>query len=250
MSFDPSARRRPTHTREIHSRHKRLARSAASPQPDTAESGPDLSPASPSGGEILNSLRRAAVAAVVLTLAFALASCTSDDKPATKPSATQTSPTTAATTAAPSWKNSYSPKELAAYEAALARYTAYQAKVKPVWAAGKATPAAKALFKEYFIPWQYYFGQLEQYEASNIRLNFEMDVLNSEATRIKLGADGGSVSIRQCVDSTKSSGTQNNDPLPKATKTPQLIDIVVEQAEGRWLIAEISNSTEDRPCDV
>ncbi len=198
----------------------------------------------------MNRRRTAAAALVTTGLLFSLAACTSDDNPAPTPSSTQAAPTTAATSAAPSWKDAYSPEELDAYEAALTRYTAYQAKVKPIWAAGKATPAAKALFKEYFIPWQYYFGQLEQYEASDIRLNFEMKVLDSKATRIKLGADGGSVSIRQCVDSTQSSGTQGNNPLPKASKTPQLIDIVVVQAEGRWLITEISNSTEDRPCSV
>ncbi|MBD8605359.1 hypothetical protein IFT73_00715 [Aeromicrobium sp. CFBP 8757] len=197
----------------------------------------------------MNRLRTAAAALATIGIILGLSACSSDDKPSTTPRSTKAATTTPATTGAPDWEAAYSPAELEAYSEALARYTAYQAKVKPIWAAGKATPTAEALFKEYFIPWQYYFGQLEQYEASGIRLNFEMNVLDSKATRIKLGADGGSVSIRQCVDSTKSSGTQNDKPLPKATTTPQLLDVVVEQAGGRWLIAEISNSTEDRPCD-
>jgi len=194
------------------------------------------------------SRRRIAVYLVGLSLLTTLASCkSSEPDPLPKPTKSTTAPSKPRTT---SWESKYNAKEVAAYKDALARYQAYQLEVRPIWAAGKATPSAKRLFQEYFIPWQFYYKQLEQYEATNIKLDLRYEVLDSRATRIKLGSDGGSVSIRQCVDQTKSSGTQDGKPLPKSAHTPQLIDVVMDQVEGRWLISQISNSQKDRPCDA
>ena len=183
-----------------------------------------------------------------VVLIATLASC-NDSEPDPVPTPTKSATTTPTSTKA-AWESKYNAKEIAAYKAAFARYQAYQLEVRPIWAAGKATPTAKKLFQEYVFPWQFYYKQLEQYEATNIKLDLRYEVLDSRATRIKLGSDGGSVSIRQCVDQTKSSGTQDGKPLPKSADTPQLIDVVMDQVEGRWLISQISNSQKDRPCDA
>jgi hypothetical protein len=247
MLFDSSARRRPMPVREIRSRHKRLARPAATPRPDTAESGPALFSASPSGGEGLNSWRRATAAIAGVALAFSLASCSSDDdKPTPTPSTTQA--TTPATSAAPSWEDAYTPEQLAAYKEALARYTAYLNKSQPIWAAGKATPAAKKLFQEYYIPWQAYLRQLEQFEQSNIRIARNADVLDSQATRISLDGGEAVVTIRQCVDATGIGATQNDKPLANAYDTPQLTDVEMAQVDGRWYITQLPTEPKDRPC--
>lgn len=191
---------------------------------------------------------RVAVSVIAVVLIATLASC-NDSEPDPVPTPTKSASTTPTSTKA-AWESKYHAKEIAAYKEALARYQAYQREVRPIWAAGKATPSAKKLFQEYFIPWQFYYKQLEQYEATNIKLDLRYEVLDSRATRVKLGSDGGSVSIRQCVDQTKSSGTQDGKPLPKSADTPQLIDVVMDQVEGRWLISQISNSQKDRPCDA
>lgn len=147
------------------------------------------------------------------------------------------------------WESEYSAEQMAAYRQAFARFVSYQAAAKPVWAAGRATSEAKKLFMEYFIPWQFYYDQLKKYEQAGIRLDVQDKVLDSRATRVKVGSDGASVSIRQCVDQTASSGTQNGRPLPKSFDGPQLVDVVLSQAEGRWLISSISDPAKDRPCD-
>jgi hypothetical protein len=189
--------------------------------------------------------RAAVAAAVVVTL---LAACGESDASKTEPKIT---PTKSATTPSPTgeaWESNFNADELAAYREASARLLAYQTDVVQVWAAGKATPASAKILKEYLVPWQYYFGQLERYEKADIRLVVRDRVLKSQATRIKLGGDGASVSIVQCVDQTASTGTQSGKELPRSAKTPQLVDYVLSKIDERWLITEISNSSEDRPC--
>lgn len=248
MSFYSSARRRPTHTREIHSRHKRLARSAATPRPDTTESGPDLSSASPGGGEVLNSWRRATAAVAGLTLAFALASCTSDDKPAPTPSSTQAAPTAPATTAAPSWEDAYSPEQLAAYQEALGRLTAYEQKSEPIWAAGVVTPTAEKFFKEYFTLWQAPLADLEFYETNKLSRTGSLTVLTSEATQIKLSAKGGSMTVRQCTDPSTISISQDGKKVVPEDLGPQYRDVLFDLVNGRWFLLQIDESKGDRPC--
>ncbi|MBC7593430.1 MAG: hypothetical protein H7288_05760 [Kineosporiaceae bacterium] len=181
-----------------------------------------------------------------------LSACTgSDDVPEpTLAGPTVTTSTEATPTPDRSWEKQFTAAQLAAYGEALGRLTAYQSEVIPIWSAGKATPEAKKLFMTYFVPWQLYYGQLEQYEKADIRLDVRDRVIDSRATRAKVASGSSSVSIRQCVDQTATTGTQGGEMLPKASTTPQLVDVVLSQADGRWLITSISNSSKDRPCAV
>lgn len=174
--------------------------------------------------------------------------CGACSEPAANPTPSHSSSTTSPGPSPVAWESEFSDEQLEAYRQALARVSAYKAAVKPVWAAGKATPAAKRLFMEYFIPWQFYYDQLVQYEESGIRLEVKDTVLDSRASRVELGADGASVSIRQCIDQTESSGTQNGKTLPTSFDTPQLVDFVLSEADGRWLISTVSDPAKDRPC--
>lgn len=186
---------------------------------------------------------------VIVALAVGL-TCGGCSEPAAKPTPSHSPSATTPATSPAAWESEFSDEQLEAYRQALARVSAYQAAVKPVWAAGKATPAAKRLFMEYFIPWQFYYDQLVQYEESGIRLEVKDAVLDSRASRVELGADGASVSIRQCIDQTESAGTQNGKTLPTSFDTPQLVDFVVSQADGRWLISTVSDPATDRPCGL
>lgn len=249
MLFDSSARRRPTPAREIASRHTRLARSAATPRPDTAESGPALFSASPGGGEGLNFWRRKSAAIVGLALAFALASCSSDDdKPKPTPSTTQA--TTPATIAAPSWEDAYTPEQLAAYREALARADAYERDSKPIFAEGKASPAAKKVLDEYFFTYQYLWGSLEYLDQKGIKTVGDVKVLSSEATQIKVTGKEGSVTIRQCVDASGTTTTQNGKVLEPAyaLKHQREIALSTPAGGGKYLILTYENK--DTPCDA
>lgn len=184
---------------------------------------------------------------VGVALAMGLA-CGGCSEPAADPTPSHSPSTTTPAPSPVAWESEFSGEQLEAYRQALAKVSAYQAAVKPVWAEGKATPAAKRLFMDYFIPWQFYYDQLVRYEAEGIRLEVKDSVLDSRASRIELGADGASVSIRQCIDQTESSGTQNGKTLPTSFDTPQLVDFVVSEADGRWLISTVSDPAKDRPC--
>lgn len=190
-------------------------------------------------------MRHGALASAILAAALTCGGCS---EPVNRPTPTRSSSATTPVPSPASWESKFSREQLAAYNQALGKIAEYRAVVKPVWAAGKATPAAKRLFMEFFIPWQFYYDQLVQYEQAGIQLQVQDTVLDSRASRVELGADGASVSIRQCVDQTGTSGTQNGKALPTSFETPQLVDLVVSQADGRWLISTISDPAEDRPC--
>ena len=192
--------------------------------------------------------RRAIVAVIAASCALTLSGCqgSTDAGPAPTTSAA-TTPSPTATT--PAWQSRYTKNEIAVYEAALGHWEAYERASEPIWARGSATPAAKKLFQKYLTPWQAYWAQLMDYEQQKIRIGHNAETLSSEPTRIKIAKDGVSVSIRQCVDSTKIGATQDGTPLQMAFTTPQLRDVNLNRADGRWLVSQIKSSTKDRPCD-
>lgn len=191
--------------------------------------------------------RRAIVAVIAASCALALSGCqgSTDAGPAPTTSAA-TTPSPTATT--PAWQSRYTKSEIAVYEAALGHWGAYERASEQIWARGSATPAAKKLFQKYLTPWQAYWAQLMDYEQQKIRIGHNAETLSSEPTRIKIAKDGVSVSIRQCVDSTKIGAIQDGTPLRMAFTTPQLRDVNLNRADGRWLVSQIKSSTKDRPC--
>jgi len=196
----------------------------------------------------MNRLRTAAAALATTGLILGLSACSSDNNPSTTPSATKAAPTAPAATDAPDWEAAYSPEQLAAYRKALARYTAYLDESEPVWAAGKATSQAKDLFRKYYIPWQAYFSQLEQFDQSGIKIARNAEILDSKATRIVLDRKGSSVTIEQCVDAQNIGATQNDKPLANAFNTPQLAETEFAEVNGSWYITQLPADPKDRPC--
>jgi hypothetical protein len=177
---------------------------------------------------------RLTVGAAASLLVVTCGGCSQPDEqrgPAPSRSISSTVPTSSPV----GWESGYSPEQLTAYRQALARLERYRSAVKPIWAEGSATPEAKKLFMEYFIPWQFYYDQLNKYEQAGIRLDVKDVVLDSRASRVELGPDGDSVTIQQCVDQTASFGTQNGQALPKSFDTPQLVDVVLRGLPRVWL---------------
>ena len=185
---------------------------------------------------------------ISVVLVATLAGCNGSD-PDPVPTPTKSATTTPTSTTA-AWEAKYSAEELDAYRAALAQWNSYKAEIQPYNAAGKATPAAKKVYQKYLVPWQFYFKRLQQYEKAGIKIARQGKVLESEATRIKLGKDGASVTIRECVDGTNVGATQNGKPLKNAFDAPQLSEVVVGEVGGRWLITNIPVTAKDRPCNA
>ena len=113
------------------------------------------------GSMLANGVRRHTVAVVgVCALGLIASACggdgpadpvpTSSPSPSTVDSSSAT-PTPSSPTSDPdAWRSDFTSAQLDAYDAALARWDAYEARSEPIWAAGRATPAAEELFKEFF----------------------------------------------------------------------------------------------------
>ena len=173
-----------------------------------------------------------------------LAGCT--DSPATPP-LPSASPTSATTTA-PAWEDKYNAKELTVYREAVQRAEAYEAKAQPFWAAGKATSAAKQLFKDNLLAWQLDWADLKTYEKQGIQIASAPKVLSTEAASIKfLDKAAAEAKLRRCVDATDLGGTINGKPLKEGTDKPVIQTVTVyKYDDGSWRFGRFN--TTDEPC--
>lgn len=209
----------------------------------------------------MSALRRAATATILCAGLALAAGCQSNGNGEAKPlPAAESSTTTPTETTSPSptktiqpaWQNKYSKKEIAAYEAALDRFTTYEQRSEPIWRRGKATPAAEQLFKEYFADgaWQREVSRLRSYEQANVEVHGTPTVLRSRATRVAVSETGGSITIRQCIDYSTSQLLQDGQQAPGAPKSPRIRQVVLDRStgEGVWLISAVYTYEGKRKC--
>ena len=206
--------------------------------------------------------RRIAVATVSIALLATTAACGGgDDVPGAAPSSRTPTPTTQSpspTEPSPTgtaWQEKYTDAQLEAFEAALSRYQEYETRSEPIWAEGKVTERAEALFKQYFPSplWQGRLRTLSQYEQVDVQIEGLADVYWSRAQSIS--NSGESVVIDQCVDYTTVSVTQRGEAAPpvKWQQKPNLRTITLEKPKGYdWLIYGVvdASSGKARPCDA
>lgn len=205
--------------------------------------------------------RRIAAAAVSIALLTTTAACGGGDEPEATPSSSSTptatqspSPTEPSPTET-AWQDKYTDAQLDAYEAALSRYEEYETRSEPIWAEGKVTDRAEALFKQYFPSplWQGRLRTLSQYEQVDVQIDGLAEVYWSRAKSV---SDSGlSVVIDQCVDYTTATVTQRGEPAPpvKWQQKPNLRTITLEKPKGYdWLIYGVvdASSGKARPCDA
>lgn len=189
-------------------------------------------------------IRRTLSTLAALTLAAGLTAC-SDDKKDPEPQATDSTTSAEPTPTEPAWEDGYTEKQLAGYEAALQRWESYLDRSEPIWAAGKATPQAEDLFKEYFPDpnWRSLFNTLETYEQVEVKTEGQAEVYWSRATQIS--KDAKSVTIEQCVDYTAASTTQWGKPVQpyEWAKVPRTRTINLSKPEGySWLIYDLQDA--------
>lgn len=204
--------------------------------------------------------RRIAVTTVLIALLGTAACGGGDDEPEATPSSSSTPTTQSPSPTEPSptetaWQDKYTDAQLAGYDDALSRYQEYETRSEPIWAEGKATDRAEALFKQYFPSplWQGRLRTLSQYEQVNVQIDGLAEVYWSEAKSIS--DSGRSVVIDQCVDYTTATVTQRGEPAPpvKWQQRPNLRTITLEQPKGYdWLIYGVVDASggKARPCDA
>lgn len=192
--------------------------------------------------------RIAGAAAASATLALTLGGCTArDDSPGgdasttPSPSSTSLSPTPSAEPTQPTWMDDYTDKQLKAYNEALDAWSTYEQRSEPIWARGKATPAARQLFQKYFPSplWQDLFQKLEGYEQVDIKISGVPDVLWSRPSRVALEGGTASVQIVQCLDFSPVQLTQAGI-AQESYQFPVRRSLVVNRPKGfRWLVYEV-----------
>ncbi|WP_341925127.1 hypothetical protein [Nocardioides psychrotolerans] len=202
--------------------------------------------------------RRIAVTTVLIALLGTAACGGGDDEPEATPSSSSTPTTQSPSPTEPSptetaWQDKYTDAQLAGYEDALSRYQEYVTRSEPIWAEGKATDRAEALFKQYYPSplWQGQDQLLLSYEQGGVTRTGLADVYWSEAKSIS--NSGRSVVINQCVDYGPIITEQNGKEAdrPAWALKPNLRTITLEKPEGYdWLIYGVvdASSGEARPC--
>ncbi|MEO5665264.1 MAG: hypothetical protein ABIR39_18520 [Nocardioides sp.] len=209
---------------------------------------------------LATTFRRYATAGVALAaLALFTTACAGDRDPETAPSdappSSATGSTSEPTTTSPtptldpgSWESKFSAAQLEDYEAALQRWESYESRSEPIWAKGKATPAAEKLFKEFFPhpAWMDYWERLQGYGQINVRVSGTPTVYWSKAKSV--GASGRSVQVQQCVDYTRVQRTQDGNEISRPAPKPQLRTIFLSQPEGYgWLIYGVKELVDGKP---
>lgn len=185
---------------------------------------------------------------VVLTTASvaaaaALAAC------GTSPSGTprgpvSTSPAAASTAAAPAWQATFSPAQIAAYDAAVTRWKAYQVAANAIYAAGQDTPGAEATFKEYTAFAPVLIGELQRQAAAGV-----VDTAFAKPIWVKAASIHGTTSLQleECDDISLEAGTKNGKPVPWHPKTRYALTTVdMSLVAGGWLIYTIDAT--QTPC--
>lgn len=202
--------------------------------------------------------RNASVLAITTAIMLSATGCGGeDDDPQTDP----TSPTTSSSPTEPtepsptdtSWEKKYTKKQLDAYEAALTRWETYETRSEPIWAAGKVTERAEALFKQFFPSpiWQGYYDRLKTYQQVDVQIEGTPGIYWSRAKSIS--KNGRSVVIDQCVDYTTIETTQRGEPAQPVAwqQKPNLRTLTFEKPAGYdWLIYGVVDASggKARPC--
>lgn len=202
-----------------------------------------------SGGISMARRLVACFAATAMAL-VALTSCNDSDQSRgvgaqrSQPTALPTSPSSGPPpTSPPAWETRLDEDQEAAYEQALARWTELEGRAAPIWAVGKVTPIAEALFQEYYASpaWQLVLSRLRTYESVKVKVPKPPLVLWSKPGRVVLQPSGSRVTLLQCVDLTAQGTTQYGNPVawPRPFEKPVVRRIVLERRSGRpWLITD------------
>ena len=217
------------------------------------------------GRSAMTRRRTTAAAALLAALTLGFSACGEDSDPdpdpstsptastsSPAPSTTSTAPTPSATGGAPAgWEDKYTHDELQAYQVALRRWQRYQQLAEPIDKAGKYTPEAEKVFKEYVATWQTSVLQLKDTERAGIRIEVPPAALWSIADSIKIskGIDGALMTIRQCTDYSKIRVTKNGEDIsarvkPEHVYTPLLIEMT--NLGGKW--KQLKTTVGKKPC--
>lgn len=189
-------------------------------------------------------------AAVACAAALFTASACQDGDPEPSPEPTKTTTSAAPTPTKSAWESKYSAKQLKAYEAALVRFTEYEQRAEPIWARGKVTPGAEALFKEYWLTWPNTLNTLRYLEDQGITTHGNPRVIWSKLAEVQRAAK--TVIIAQCIDnSTVKTESRAGTPDVPNERPPYIRNIRMDKVgKNAWRITSAEPvKKKAQPCD-
>ena len=201
---------------------------------------------------MMRTFSRSAAAIACAAALFTTSACQdSDPQPSPEPTETTTSATPTPTK--PAWESKYTPEQLKAYETALARFTEYEQRAEPIWARGKVTPGAEALFKEYWAAWPNTLNTLRFYEQVGDRIVGLPTVIWSRPSKVTTHELGATVTIQQCIDpSTIEVKHAPGAKVQEKKQGPYIRTIVLDQGGSRpFLISnliDVTSGKKVKPC--
>ena len=195
---------------------------------------------------------RQMAAALLAVSMLGVAGCGGSDQknePASPtPSASPTSPSSPATEEPggppTGWEDKYSADELNAYNAALARWQRYNELTEPIYKAGRDTPEARKIIREYELQWRRAISDLVQYyDKGGLRNEVPPSSLWTQAISVSLNPDGtGTVIIEQCTDYRSAVVTKDGKPAEGAIPKHPITLLAVHMAKAKgndWKVAAL-----------
>jgi len=201
----------------------------------------------------------AAAIAALAGLTFTMAGCGADgDDPKPLPpissSSTASTPTTSPSPTTQAWESKFTRKQRVEYDEALQRWESYEQRSEPIFAKGKVTPAAEALFKDYFIVWQNQLNTLRFYEQVGDKVVGLPTVIWSRPSKVTAFKGGMNVKIQQCIDpSTVKVKHAAGAQVQEKNVGPYIRKISLSKTDAKpYRVSELFDVTSGKkvkPCD-
>jgi hypothetical protein len=190
-------------------------------------------------------MRPLALTAAGLAAAATLAAC-GNSTPSTLPTTSPTASSTPTVTA-PAWQAAYSKAQIGAYDAALARWKAFETAYNQIVATGQDTPGAEATIKQYTAISGLLIFQLKQEQANGLQVAGSK-VLWVKATSIAKTAD--SLTLEECADYTGIKVTKFGKPVAPANKAPRVLTTIsMSKPKGYdWLVYSMNTDMSGKSC--
>lgn len=192
-------------------------------------------------------MRRTAVASLAASVClFSVTACSANEPTGASPPAEGGSPTSASpnpstspTDTVPAYLQKYSEEERTAYREAVGDYAAFSRRLAAINESGRATPRAKAFFKQKTAAWQSYWARLRTNERRGIQIVGMGRTLHTRPADVRVDPDGGGqVALRVCGISEGVKVLQDGKPVSQPSPKPTIVRVQMVKLpdESDWRV--------------
>ena len=192
-------------------------------------------------------MRRTAMASLAASVClFSLTACSTKEPTEASPPAESNLPTSASPSASsppadtvPAYLQEYSDQERAAYREAVEDYAAFSRRLAAINEAGRATPKAKAFFRQQTAAWQTYWARLRTNERRGIQIIGMGRTLHTRPSDVRVDPDGGGrVALRVCGISEGVKVLQDGEPVSQPSRKPTIVRVQMVKLpdETEWRV--------------